>query len=293
MHVAAAAASGAAAAFRPHALLSHTPPSLASHTPVAAANPRLRPAAEEKAEADERQAKLAQKQQKLAALAVKGVAAPKRLKRKATKGVRIKKHVVIRVGGPAVHCSALQCSAVELAGVARRCCSTAGISADSHTTCGLCLGGSARLVMALSCLPAQPVGHEGKVKNADMQQKLFFFCARCARCAVLCPLCMQGIKVKDAETKRQVKQVLAAEQSMRDLMMDTDEPQEKISFASGSGMGGAGNGGSGKARAGSSSGGGSKVKTGSGGSRVKVKLAGGKKGKAKAAAGGGEGMALD
>ena len=74
-------------------------PPLASHTPVAAAHPHPLPAAEEKAEADERQAKLAQKQQKLAALAVKGVAAPKRLKRKAKKGVRIKKHVVIRVGG--------------------------------------------------------------------------------------------------------------------------------------------------------------------------------------------------
>ncbi|PSC68966.1 OTU domain-containing protein isoform X1 [Micractinium conductrix] len=52
--------------------------------------------AREKEDAENRAAKAAHKAQRLAAAEQIGVAAPKRLKRKAKKGVRIKKHVVVR-----------------------------------------------------------------------------------------------------------------------------------------------------------------------------------------------------
>ena len=144
---------------------------------------------------------------------------------------------------------------------------------------------------------ARPEGHTCPLAAAHLSCLCggLLTCPPSPLLCLLCLLCLQGIKVKDAETKRAVKQVLAAEEAMRELMMDTDEaPQEKVSFATGSGSGS-------KPKAGSSGGGGgggSKVKTGSGGSRVKVRIGGGKKGKAKAAAaagggGSGEGMALD
>lgn len=50
----------------------------------------------EKEDADKRKAKSEYKKDRLAAADRMGVAAPKRLKRKAKKGVRIKKHVVVR-----------------------------------------------------------------------------------------------------------------------------------------------------------------------------------------------------
>ena len=53
--------------------------------------------AKEKEEAEKRAAKLAHKAARLAAAEKTGVAAPKRLKRKAKKGVRLRKHVVVRV----------------------------------------------------------------------------------------------------------------------------------------------------------------------------------------------------
>lgn len=53
--------------------------------------------AEEKEEAEKRKAKQEHKATRLAAAERMGVQAPKRLKKKAKKGVRIKKHVVVRV----------------------------------------------------------------------------------------------------------------------------------------------------------------------------------------------------
>ncbi|PRW45646.1 OTU domain-containing protein isoform X1 [Chlorella sorokiniana] len=92
----------------------------------------------EKEDAAKRDAKLAKKQQRLKAAESMGVAAPKRLKRKQKKGVRIKKHVVIR-----------------------------------------------------------------------------------------------GVKITDAESKRKVKEMLAAEEAMKDLMMDAEggEPAEAAAAA--------------------------------------------------------------
>ncbi len=55
--------------------------------------------AEEKEEAEKRKAKQEHKATRLAAAERMGVQAPKRLKKKAKKGVRIKKHVVVRVSG--------------------------------------------------------------------------------------------------------------------------------------------------------------------------------------------------
>lgn len=55
--------------------------------------------AEEKEEAEKRKAKQEHKATRLAAADRMGVQAPKRLKKKAKKGVRIKKHVVVRVSG--------------------------------------------------------------------------------------------------------------------------------------------------------------------------------------------------
>lgn len=53
--------------------------------------------AKEKEDAANREAKLAHKKERLAAAEKMGVAAPKRLKRKAKKGMRLRKHVVVRV----------------------------------------------------------------------------------------------------------------------------------------------------------------------------------------------------
>jgi hypothetical protein len=38
---------------------------------------------------------------------------------------------------------------------------------------------------------------------------------------------LQGIKVKDAESKRKVKEVLAAEESMREMMVDDAGPKKQ------------------------------------------------------------------
>lgn len=59
--------------------------------------------AEEKEEAEKRKAKQEHKAARLAAADRMGVQAPKRLKKKAKKGVRIKKHVVVRVSLDAQH----------------------------------------------------------------------------------------------------------------------------------------------------------------------------------------------
>lgn len=53
----------------------------------------------EKEEAAKRAAKQARKQERISEAAVKGVAVPKRLKRKQKKGVRIRKNLVVRVSG--------------------------------------------------------------------------------------------------------------------------------------------------------------------------------------------------
>lgn len=81
-------ATAAATRSSPAALLSHPHP----HPP-----PPLCTAPEEKEEAAKRAAKLEKKQARLKEAAAMGVAAPKRLKHKAKKGVRIRKHVVVRV----------------------------------------------------------------------------------------------------------------------------------------------------------------------------------------------------
>lgn len=88
--------------------------------------------AKEKEEAEKRKAKQEHKAARLAAADRMGVQAPKRLKKKAKKGVRIKKHVVVR-----------------------------------------------------------------------------------------------GVKVTDAESKRKIKEMLAAEEAMRDMMMDAEGGEEQ------------------------------------------------------------------
>ncbi len=54
----------------------------------------------EKEEAEKRKAKLERKQQKVAAATAAGVPAPKKLIKKQRKGIRIKRHVVVRVSCP-------------------------------------------------------------------------------------------------------------------------------------------------------------------------------------------------
>lgn len=150
--------------------------------------------AEEKEVAEKRKVKLDKKKERIADAAVKGVAAPKRLKRKATKGVRIKKHVVVRVREEAdtlwvyVGAAAAREGSVPPATWAAQPLLTA-----PHDAFIVFCPISACALPHTRLLPNSPVWHHS-----------------------------QGIKVTDAESKKKIKEVLAAEEAMKSMLMDMD-----------------------------------------------------------------------
>lgn len=135
----------------------------------------------EKEEAAKREAKLQTKQARLREAAAMGVAAPKKLKRKAKKGVRVRKHVVVRVRSRrrGAGCSEGACAAWYLH------------AAAMWRAPPLALPPTPRARAAAPRSPRPP------------PSCVVAFCTT------------QGVKVTDAESRKKIKEILAAEEAMK------------------------------------------------------------------------------
>lgn len=177
---------------------------------------------EEQEEAAKRAAKQARKQARVAEAAVKGVAVPKRLKRKQKKGVRIRKNLVVRVsragrggGAAARQLGALHSGVASGAGAARsNNAGDAGAAGLPPSADKALRPGGARGAPSVATAPLTPhYAKRSRLPPPPPQKPTTHHTPP-----------SQGIKVTDAESKQRIKELLAAEEAMKDLMMEVEGP---------------------------------------------------------------------